>query len=63
MCLARAYLRVNGGEELVLEDVARMEVAGQMLVLVSLFGERREVAGSIKEIDFMGSRVALEASP
>ena len=62
MCLAKVYLRVNSGEELVLEDVARMRVAGQMLLLETLFGERREVAASIKEIDFTSSRITLEAS-
>ena len=61
MCLARVYLREDSGEELVLEDVAHMEVIGHELVLQTLFGERKELAASIKEIDFTHSRITLEA--
>jgi predicted RNA-binding protein len=60
MCLAKAYLGQNDNSELLLENVTSIKVENNRLVLTSLFGEKKEIAGSIREIDFRSSRVILE---
>jgi predicted RNA-binding protein len=60
MCLAKAYIGGNGQEELLAEEVASLKAEGGKLLLTTLFGEQREVTGTIKEIDFRTSRILLE---
>ena len=62
MCLAKAYLEGRQGDrELVLESVSLVESKGERLHLSTIFGEEREVAAVIREIDFENSRIILEA--
>ena len=49
MCLAKAYLVKDSQKELIMEEVAAIEVGQRKLVLRTIFGEKREVAKS-----FMG---------
>ncbi|MCL0064977.1 CooT family nickel-binding protein [Dehalococcoidia bacterium] len=60
MCLARAYLSANGGSELLLEEVASLKIEGEMLHLRTLFGEQREIAAALREVDFQSSTITLE---
>jgi len=62
MCLAKAYLEEQGKRELLLEEVALIQIEDNRLLLSTIFGERREVEADIKEIDFQNSRVVLEKS-
>ncbi|MCL0060255.1 CooT family nickel-binding protein [Dehalococcoidia bacterium] len=60
MCLARAYLSANEGSELLLEEVASLKIEGEMLHLRTLFGEQREIAAALREVDFQSSTITLE---
>lgn len=60
MCLAKAFLEGKAERELVLEDVALIEVSGNRLRLSTIFGEKKEVEAVLKEVDFENSRVVLE---
>lgn len=62
MCLARVYMGNNDERELLMEEIASLKMEGGKLLMTSLFGEEREIEASIKEIDFMGSRVVLESA-
>jgi predicted RNA-binding protein len=61
MCLAKAYLGHDGEGELIIGDVTSIKTSGGKLLLTTLFGERKEIEASIKEIDFRGSKVILES--
>ena len=60
MCLSKAYVVRNGSRELVMEEVASIDIQDDRLQLKSLFGEAKEVAASIKQIDFMSHNILLE---
>jgi len=61
MCQSTAFLLKDGGEEKLLEDVAFIKPEGDKVVLVGLLGDRREVQGTISEIDLMAHRVLITA--
>jgi predicted RNA-binding protein len=63
MCLARAYLTADGEDEVVLEDVALVEIDGTRVHLSTLFGEEREIDGAIKAVDFQNGRLVVETRP
>jgi predicted RNA-binding protein len=60
MCLAKVYVGNNNEKELLMEEIATLKMKGGKLLMTSLFGEEKEIEASIKEIDFMGSRIVLE---
>ena len=60
MCLSKVYMDKNGGTELVMEDVASVQIEDSKLLLKTLFGEQKEVAASIKQIDFVSHSILLE---
>ena len=60
MCLSKAYFERDGERQLVAEDVASVDVAGDTLRLKTLFGELKEVGGRIREIDFLTHSIVLE---
>jgi predicted RNA-binding protein len=60
MCLAKAYLQEKGKRELLLQEVALIEVENKRLLLSTIFGEQREIEADIKQIDFQNSNVILE---
>ena len=53
MCLSTVYVDSDTGKEEFMRDVAEMEAEGDGFFLVSLFGERKFVKGSIKRVDFV----------
>jgi predicted RNA-binding protein len=53
MCLSTVYIDSDTGKEEFMRDVAEMEAEGDGFFLVSLFGERRFIKGSIKRVDFV----------
>ena len=59
MCLAKAYYSGNNGET-VMADIASVEITDGKMLLQTLFGEKKEVTGRIKSIDFMKSSITLE---
>ena len=60
MCLAKAYIGGKGEKELLMEEIASIKAEDGKLLVTTLFGEKREIAASIKEIDFKSSRIILE---
>jgi predicted RNA-binding protein len=60
MCLAKAYMGDKQDGELLMEEIASLKVSDGKLLLTTLFGEQREVAAAISEIDFMSSRLTLK---
>jgi len=60
MCQARVYVRRGGVEQLVMEDVARVEVEDDTCTLSTLFGEEERIRGRIARIDLLKHTVHLE---
>ena len=60
MCLSRAYLRRNGGRELLMEQVTSVDIADDKLVLKTLFGEQKEIVGKLRQVDFVANAIILE---
>ncbi|MFH2093883.1 MAG: CooT family nickel-binding protein [Pseudomonadota bacterium] len=62
MCESNVYLKKNGIEELVMENVAAVTPAGDNLFLLKgLLGERLEVKAIIEDINLMGHKITLRA--
>ena len=62
MCLAKAYLMGDGQRELLLEEVALIEIHDKTLCLSTIFGEKKELEAVIKAVDFQNSSIILERS-
>ena len=60
MCLAKAYIGGKGEKELLMEEIASIKAEDGKLLMTTLFGEKQEIAASIKEIDFKSSSIILE---
>ena len=60
MCQSSIYTIDSGHQELLLEDVARVEIEGAEIIMEPLFGERVSITARIKEIDLMKHRILLE---
>ena len=62
MCLSKVYSRKNGDLELLVEEVASVEIGEKSLKFKTLFGEQKEIEGSIRQIDFLTHSIVLENS-
>lgn len=60
MCLSKAYIERDGSRELLMEEVASIDIQDDKLLLKTLFGEEKEVAANIKQIDFMARNILLQ---
>jgi len=60
MCQTNAYIQENGGQEMFLESLARIEIQGGMLLITDIFGEKKQLNGRIIEINFQGGKVLME---
>ena len=60
MCLAKAFFGEDEKEELIMEDISAVRVNGEKLNFRSLFGEQKEIDGTIKEINFQSGRIIVE---
>ena len=60
MCDTSAYIRAEGEDVIYLESLARIEVDGDMLILVSIFGDRKSLNGRIIEVNLQGGKVVME---
>lgn len=64
MCLAKVYVRANGGDtgtDLLMENVARVDVDGDKVRVTSLFSETEELRGRVTSIDFVEGRLVLQS--
>ncbi len=60
MCEAKVFLRQDGQDRKVMEDVALIQPDGDAYLLVSLLGEQKLVQGRIERIDFLKHTVYLD---
>jgi len=59
MCLAKAYLQEKDEKELLLQEVALVEIENKKLILSTIFGEQKEIEADIKQVDFQNSSIIL----
>ena len=50
MCLSKAYIDRNGKRELLMEEIASVEIENEKLLFKTLFGEKKEMGANIREI-------------
>ena len=61
MCLSKVYLGQREEGKLLGEEVAKIERIGKSVVILSLFGERKNIENCfIREIDLMDNYVILD---
>ncbi len=60
MCLAKAYIGEAEANDFIMEDISLLRVEGNILHLATLFGERKEIEGTLREVDFQGGRIVIE---
>lgn len=62
MCQLSAYLVRGREEELVLKDVALVQVEGEKVVLTTLFDQREAIDARIRVVDLVRNKLLLEES-
>ena len=62
MCDLKAYVKIKGKEELLLESVNSIRVENGEVVMRNLFGEEKRVRGAVSEVSLVKNRVIVEAS-
>jgi predicted RNA-binding protein len=63
MCQSNAYFKKGDTEELILEDVAKIEFKDDNIIkLVSLFGEEREVKGELEEVNLLSHKIFITSA-
>ncbi len=60
MCESRVILKKGESEEIVMEDVVRVEVENGKIKMWGLLGEYGEVKGRIVLMDFRGHKIVVE---
>lgn len=60
MCEAKVYLEKEGSREEIMENVVSIKPEGEKLLLVDLFGERKYVNATLKEVQLLDHQVILE---
>ena len=60
MCLAKAYLKKDSDSELLLENVASVEILDKKLILTTIFSETKEIEANIRKINFADSNIIVE---
>lgn len=61
MCEAHAFILRDGKEEKIMESVDRIELEGEEVKLVSIFGEQKTLKGVLKS--YHGSEGKIVFSP
>lgn len=60
MCEAHAFLLKNNEEEKLLENVDQVDVEGDEIRMVNIFGEQKIIKARIKSYNASDSRILLE---
>ncbi len=60
MCLAKAYLKKDDGNEILLKDIAYLEISGKTITLTTLLQETETIEANIRSINFVGGNILLE---
>jgi len=61
MCEAHAYLLKKDGEEILMENVDILEVEGDEIRMVDIFGEQKILKARIRSYNGPENRILLEA--
>jgi len=61
MCLSKVYINRNDKRELLMEEIASVQIGDGKLVFKTLFGEQKEIEANIREIDFLSHSLVLES--
>ncbi len=61
MCEAHAYILKNGEEKLIMESVDQVDVEGDEIRMISIFGEQKSVRAKILKYNGSDSRLLMEA--
>ena len=61
MCEAHAFLIKDGTEEKLMENVDQLEVDGDEIKMINIFGEQKNIKAKIKSYNGSDSRILLEA--
>jgi predicted RNA-binding protein len=61
MCEAHAYLLKEDGEEILMENVDLLEVEGDEVRMVDIFGEQKILKARIRSYNGTENRILLEA--
>jgi predicted RNA-binding protein len=60
MCEAHAYIVKEGNEEKILEDVDRVEMEGDEIRLVNIFGEQKTLRAKLRLYNSRDRKILLE---
>ncbi|MHC1610859.1 MAG: CooT family nickel-binding protein [Candidatus Methanospirareceae archaeon] len=60
MCESSVFIKKEGKRELLMEDVARVEIEGEEIKLTGILGERETTKGRIREINLMNHTILIE---
>lgn len=64
MCEANAYVAVNGREDLVMENLDRVEPQTDgAFLLVDIFGNQKVLRGRLRRMNLVDHRVVFETTP
>ena len=61
MCEANAFLLKEGKEDKIMENVDQLDVEGDEIRLINIFGEQKSVKAKIVSYNGSDSRILLEA--
>ena len=61
MCEANAFLLKEGVESRIMENVDQLDVEGDEIRLVNIFGEQKKIKARIVSYNGSDSRIVLEA--
>ncbi len=59
MCLAKAYVKKDDGDEVVMTNVAYVEISEDSVVLTTILRERLDLEARVEFIDFAQGSIAL----
>ena len=60
MCLAKAYLKKDDGDEMLLKNVVSMEISEKTIIFTTVLLESKTIEANIKSIDFLKGNILLE---
>ena len=60
MCEAHAYVLKNGEEEILLENVDQVEVEGDEIRILSIFGEQKSLRARIRSYSSTERKIIFE---
>jgi predicted RNA-binding protein len=60
MCLSKAFIKNEEGNGALLENVVSLEAKDEKIVLSNILGEKQEIDGEIKSINFSKGEIYLE---